>query len=130
MKEKRIFCVALTLCAGLTLSACVLDESDGVVLPPAAPIGDNFLAGTFSGVGSGGFRGDVAVEVTFDANRIVHIEVTEHNETESFLNRAVDAVIPSIIDAQSTDVDILSGVTMTSEAIINAVNHAIAQAGA
>ncbi|UMZ73173.1 FMN-binding protein [Natranaerofaba carboxydovora] len=74
-----------------------------------------------------GFGGDLTVDVTMDGDEIVDIEVVEHSESEDDMDEVVDALetVPqSIIDAQSTDVDAVSGATDTSEAIMNAVNEA------
>ena len=43
--------------------------------------------------------------------------------------RAQSQVIPAIIEAQSADVEVVTGATMTSEAIIDAVNQALERAG-
>ncbi|MCL2400042.1 MAG: FMN-binding protein [Defluviitaleaceae bacterium] len=90
---------------------------------------DDLTPGIFIGVGTGGFYGDITIAMTVsDAGAIADIEVTDHNETESFANRAFGALIPAVINAQSADVDIVVGATATSDAFIAAVQDAISQA--
>ena len=84
---------------------------------------------TFTGVGEGGYRGDITVAVTIDAGRIVHIVVTDMEETPRFADPALEYLIPAVIEAQSHDVDIFTGSTYTSRAFIAAVEDALRQAG-
>ena len=109
--------------AALALTGCVAYTVSG-----ASPA-QLFDAGTFTGVGAGGFGGDITVEATFDANSILDINITDHNETPAFAGMAIEGTINAILASQSTNVDTIAGATMTSQAIINAVNDAITQAG-
>ncbi len=80
--------------------------------------------GVYYGTGTG-FGGEITVAVTIKDHTIVSIEIiSADNEDEAFLNRAL-AVIDSIINAQSTDVDTVSGATYSSRGIINAVINAL-----
>ena len=88
-----------------------------------APAGDVY-EGTAEGYG-----GPVTVEVTVDEGDIVDIEVVSHDETDGFGDVAFEELIPEIIDNQGTDgVDIHSGATESSEALLEAVDEAMAQA--
>ena len=92
----------------------------------AAPVLLNLTPGVFSGVGSGGFYGDIYVEVEVNAEgSMSRIDVTYHSETPSFAYPTFEQLIPLMIAGQSTDIDIVSGATMTSVALINAVNDAL-----
>lgn len=53
---------------------------------------------------------------------------TENEETPMLFKPVNDTLIPSIIYSQSTDVDVISGSTMSSKAVINAMNDIMAQA--
>ncbi|MBR5474167.1 MAG: FMN-binding protein [Lachnospiraceae bacterium] len=76
------------------------------------------------------FGGNIVVEVTVDkAGTIVNIQVGENNATEGIGTRAIDALIPAILEAQSVDVDKVSNATITSDAIKIAVKDALSQAG-
>ncbi|NMB39010.1 MAG: FMN-binding protein [Firmicutes bacterium] len=72
-----------------------------------------------------GFGGEVELAATFADGNIVEIEVLSHSETPFVANQAFKKIISAIIEAQSTDVDVVSGATYTSNAVINAVNQII-----
>lgn len=72
-----------------------------------------------------GRNGQVTVEVTVEGGKIVSIEVIEQSETKRFWSKAI-AVIDSIINNQSTDVDGVSGATLSSNAIKEATKNALA----
>ena len=56
------------------------------------------------------------------------IKVIEHEES-NFTKKAMKKIIQEIISKQSTDVDVVSGATYTSEGLKEVVNKAIAAAG-
>ena len=63
------------------------------------------------------------VKVTIENKRIARIDILEHR---TMLGGPAEEVIPAkIIEKQSTNVDAVSGATMSSEAIMNAVESAI-----
>lgn len=77
-----------------------------------------------------GLNGMVNVVVTFTEDAIASIEVKDdHIETPGVGDVAIEKIPADIIAAQSIGVDTITGVTMTSRAIINAVKDAAAQAG-
>jgi fumarate reductase flavoprotein subunit len=81
------------------------------------------------GVGPGGYYGhDIIVAVTFSATRITAVEVTAHQETPAFATPTFNTIIPNVIQAQSYHVDIFSGATATSHALLAAIQDAVRQA--
>lgn len=82
-----------------------------------------YTAGTYE-VTVAGHNADMKVAVTFSDSKITEIVVSEHEETEGLSDPAFNDVIPAIIKAQSTKVDVAAGATVTSNAIIEAVNQA------
>ena len=70
----------------------------------------------------------VKVQVTFDENKITDIKVIAHEETPGLGDKAFEKMVPEIIKAQKTDVDIFTGATYSSKALQEAVNDCIAQA--
>ncbi len=78
-----------------------------------------------------GYGGEIETHVTFDADaKIVSIEIRDANETPdigSVLTKADSKFINSLIDTQSDleNLDVVSGATITSNALINAVKFAI-----
>ncbi|MBQ6983251.1 MAG: FMN-binding protein, partial [Synergistaceae bacterium] len=69
----------------------------------------------------------VEVQVTFDADKITDIKILNHDD-QPFGPQAFPKVIPAIIEAQSTKVDGMTGATMSSNALKEAVDNCIAQA--
>lgn len=76
-----------------------------------------------------GMMGDVKVEVVIADGKIESVSVVSHDETAGLSDPAIELVPQAIVEAQGTDVDTVSGATVTSEAIIKAVDECLAQAG-
>ena len=75
-----------------------------------------------------GFGGTITVQVTLASDEITDIQVTSApGEDSAYLSQG-EGVISSIISAQSTDVDTVSGATFSSTGIINAVVDALGKA--
>jgi len=146
MKKQLFFIFLVMISATLLLSACGgLDQSiwtPDPPPPPAAPpppptasVEDDPVAtlawepGVYTGVGEGGFGGDISVEVLIsDLGQIASITVTDHSETQAFMEMAESLVLGAMISTQTIQVDTFAGATMTSIALINAVEDALADA--
>ena len=86
-------------------------------------------AGTYEAEAMGKM-GNVKVAVVVEDNAIKSVTVVSHNETEGFF-APVEATIPAAIVAQqSLLVDVVTGSTLSSNAIINATEAALVAAGA
>ena len=83
--------------------------------------------GTYTGSGQG-FGGTIEVQVTLENDSITDVQVTSASGEDSAYLSQAEGVINSIISAQSTDVDTVSGATFSSTGIINAVNDALGKA--
>lgn len=80
--------------------------------------------GTYTGEAQG-FGGTIQVQVTLAGDEITDIQVTSApGEDSAYLSQG-EGVISSILSAQSTDVDTISGATFSSTGIINAVVDAL-----
>lgn len=80
--------------------------------------------GTYKG-SANGYGGKVTVNVTVSKKTMTAIDiVSAPGETDSFFNRA-KGVIDEMLTAQSTDVDVVSGATYSSNGIIGAVKNAL-----
>ncbi len=75
-----------------------------------------------------GFGGDVDVTVTVDKHNITDIQVTGDHETENIGSVAIEMVGDRIMEAQDTDVDTISGATVTSMAVVTAASTALGEA--
>jgi uncharacterized protein with FMN-binding domain len=83
--------------------------------------------GTYTGDGQG-FGGNIQVQVTLENDTITDIQVVSApGEDSAYLSQG-QGVISTILAAQSTDVDTISGATFSSTGIINAVNDALGKA--
>jgi len=75
-----------------------------------------------------GFGRMITVLVTVEKGTISEIEITSaDDEDKAYLSMAED-IIPKIIEAQSADVDTVSGATFSSTGIRDAVSEALKQA--
>ena len=75
-----------------------------------------------------GFGGNVTVTVTVDEHAILDVAVEGPSETAAIGGRAIASLPEAILAAGSSDVDVLSGATVTSTAILTALDAALAQA--
>lgn len=76
-----------------------------------------------------GMNDKLTVRVTVDNDIIKDVEVMEHHETQDVGTLAIEQLPKSIVDANSTAVDTVSGATRTSAGIIIAVEQCLASAG-
>lgn len=76
-----------------------------------------------------GYGGILRVTVTMNGGDITRVQVVEHNETQGVGTRAIDALPAAIEEADSIEVDGVSGATVTSNAIKQAVSQAIGLTG-
>ena len=75
-----------------------------------------------------GFGGVIRLKVEVDANKIISVDVLESSETEGIGTRAIEDMPQMFIDANSTDIDIIAGCTVTSNAMKEMVQNARNQA--
>lgn len=71
------------------------------------------------------FRGDVAVQVTVEKQKVTDISILSYCDTEEYFFRAAPAVIEQMKAEQSLNVDSVSGATYSSNGIIHAVANAL-----
>jgi uncharacterized protein with FMN-binding domain len=105
----------------------VMGSRTPVDLQSPAPV---YTAGPNEYIGTGtGMGGDLVVKVTVDsAKKITAINFLRIHETRGFSDRAVVQIPQAIIAANNTNVDTVTGATVTSRAIIQAVNDALSKA--
>lgn len=76
-----------------------------------------------------GMGGAMKVAVTVEDGKISDVEVLEHKETAGISDPAIEQIPQAIVEAQSTDVEAVTGATVTSEAIKEAVAAALSGEG-
>ena len=112
--------IALTLLALMLLgtAACSAPAQTPAETPAAAE------TKTLTGVGKG-FGGEVTVTVTLEGDKIVDVKAVGEKETPNVGSKAIDELPAKIVEAGSVNVDAISGATVTSNAIIYAINNAM-----
>ena len=87
----------------------------------------SYKDGSYEGTATG-FGGDITVKVTVDSGKITAVDiVSAEKEDGAYLTMAED-IIPKIIDAQTSEVDTISGATFSSTGIKNATAQALESA--
>ena len=105
------------------------DRQNAEIAAQAGESGISYKDGTYQGTATG-FGGDITVEVTIADGKIADVEILSADKEDSaYLTMAKD-IIPEIIDAQSADVDTISGATFSSTGIKNATAQALEKGGA
>ena len=94
----------------------------------AGPVAASMADGTYTGVGQGK-NGDVTVELQVTGGKLAAVRVVKHVETPGISDAAMTQFPQRVVDAQSLNVDAVSGATLTSDGIRNAVADAIRKAG-
>src|SRR5690554_2590753 len=108
MMKKKLVLLTLCLAMATNMVACSKPEE------PAAPTG-SAQAETLTGVGKG-FGGEVKVTVTKEGDKIIAVTVDAPNETPGVGTPAIEQLPAKIVEANSADVDVIAGATVTSEA--------------
>lgn len=144
LKTNRfLLVVGLAAVLSTTATAWVMAEGESVPpteeLKPLAPLADvSKLADVYSApvnAPDGKYRGaalgkqdPVTVEVTITGGRIVKVEVLQHGDTPVLSDAAFELLPDEFVEAQSTKVDVVTGATLSSHGMIDAVRAAIASA--
>jgi fumarate reductase flavoprotein subunit len=114
MRKKKVIS---TLCA-----ASLVVTSLGTVT-----MAEGLTAGTYTGEADG-FGGTVTVEITTDGETITDVKAEGADETPNVGGAALDELASQILEAQSADIDGVSGATFTSDGVKAAAEKAIAAA--
>jgi succinate dehydrogenase/fumarate reductase flavoprotein subunit len=127
-------CISFGRISGIAAAAVKDDVTQKSVMDGITPV--NFKikasqtfetsANEYIGVGSG-MGGNLTVKVTMDGKKIVSVEILSQNETKGISDPAIEKIPSEIVEAQSTEVDTVSGATTTSKAIIQAVTDALSK---
>lgn len=76
-----------------------------------------------------GYAGEFEVTVSMNGSEISDVKVGENSETVGIGSAAIDKLPSEIVAAQSVAIDLVSGATVTSTAIVSAVTEALTAAG-
>lgn len=87
-----------------------------------------FKPGVYSGSAEG-HNGKIHVDIEVSEDEILKIEVKEHDETDHVAKHAFEYIPNKIVEKQSINVDTVTGATVTSAGLKNAVKDAVKAAG-
>lgn len=138
LNAKTIGTIAATTMVGLnylgtiSANAVAFESAQTITLDAsqsdAASTGQ-YQDGSYQGTATG-FQGLITVDVTVADGLITAIDEVSNEDTPEFFNRCWNTVTSEIIQAQTTDVDAVSGATYSSQGIMEAVAAALSgQAG-
>lgn len=113
MRKRVIGKIAAALLVGLAVTACGSSAK--------------WKDGTYTGAAEG-MHGDVELSVTISAGKITKIDVISQAETKGVSDAAFEQVPGKIIEKQGIEVDTVAGATISSKAIIGAVEEALGKA--
>ena len=92
-----------------------------------SPAGDTQANTVRTGVDSG-FGGEIKAVLTIDADgTILDVVLEGSNETPAIGGKALETLREQILSAQSADIDGVSGATLTSTGVKNAVAKALSE---
>lgn len=113
---KLVLCMLLTM----SLIGCTTpsNETSGV-----------YKTGVYTAEAKG-HNGQIKVSVTLSAEKIESVEIVEHQESPSISDLALSDIPKLIVECQGLGVDTISGATITSQAVLDAVALAITESGA
>lgn len=85
--------------------------------------------GTYSASAKGFENGDVKVTITVKDGKITDADVDASSQSKGFGQDAAEGLAKEIVEAQSGDIDVVSGATATRNAVTEAVEDCMKQAG-
>ena len=83
--------------------------------------------GNYTGIGTG-YNGYITVSVSFRNGILTNVIVTDEQETDAVSDAPLNKIPEYVINEQSLNVDVSTGATQTSKAVIEAIGNAITAA--
>lgn len=125
---KKMFKTLVSAGAALSLLACSSSGSSSAAGTTASSSAESlYTAGTYT-ASAAGHSSDVVVTAEFSGSAIEKVELDVSGETETPGQAAAEELISQIMEAQSADIDGVSGATETSTAVKMAMQDIMAQA--
>jgi uncharacterized protein with FMN-binding domain len=119
-----MLCAALcaALLATALLSSCMTGKNGGPIIgsPDLSLVADGSWKGSYS---QGPIK--VEVEVAVAAHRIESVKILKHRTMKG---KPAEAIVDSVVAAQSLQVDVVSGATGSSKCILKAIEVALESA--
>lgn len=119
----RLLCAAVMLAAAAMTSAAqasadVQDASNVLKMKPGAYVESAI-----------GWNGPIEVKTTVSDNRIDSIEILKSDEVPYIADEPMKAIIQKVVSEQNLSVDVVTGASRSSEALLRAVGQAVQAAG-
>ena len=130
MKQKRSFLPYLLILIGIILPLFLMQHLMQTTAHKGGVAKKDIPADAVTATASAqGMNGPVEVEVIATPDRIYSVKVLDHHETEGIGTVAIGELPEKIFKNQSYELDAVSGATLTSNAIHDAVKAALEQGG-
>lgn len=119
----RLLCAAVMLAAAAMTSAAqasadAQDASNVLKMKPGAYVESAI-----------GWNGPIEVKTTVSVNRIDSIEILKSDEVPYIADEPMKAIIQKVVSKQNLSVDVVTGASRSSEALLRAVGQAVQAAG-
>lgn len=119
----RLLCAAVMLAAAAMTSATqasadAQDASNVLKMKPGAYVESAI-----------GWNGPIEVKTTVSDNRIDSIEILKSDEVPYIADEPMKAIIQKVVSEQNLSVDVVTGASRSSEALLRAVGQAVQAAG-
>lgn len=119
----RLLCAAVMLAAAAMTSAAQAsadeqDASNVLKMKPGAYVESAI-----------GWNGPIEVKTTVSDNRIDSIEILKSDEVPYIADEPMKAIIQKVVSEQNLSVDVVTGASRSSEALLRAVGQAVQAAG-
>lgn len=133
-RKLRLWAALLAAVMALGMAGCKAESGETTQAQTQAQTtqeatdSEGLIPGSYTAAGTGK-NGEVPVTVVFTASAIESVTVGENQETAGIADGAIETMPQRIVESQSLAVDVVSGATITSQAILDAVKDCIVQAG-
>lgn len=119
---------SLSGCSSTSTAASSSAASSSAVVAVNEAMGAvHYTPGTYTAKATG--MGEITMTATFSESSITAIELDVSQETESIGQAAADELIQQCLEAQSSEIDGVSGATITANAVKECLDSCIEQAG-
>ncbi|MBR2572197.1 MAG: FMN-binding protein, partial [Clostridia bacterium] len=108
--------LSLLIALALVLAFCICAHAESAYKP-----------GTYT-ASAQGFGGTVTVTIEIGGEGILSVVCEGENETSGIGGEAMPKLADAVLEAQGADIDGITGATLTSGAVISAVNECLAEA--
>lgn len=97
-----------------------------LIVMVACGIGQGSLIdGAYGGEGQG-YSSTIKINIAVEAGKISGLQLVEHGENEEYFEEAINEISKEIIGKESTEeIDVVSGATLSSKGIIEAIDNAL-----